>query len=51
MNLESRCKAVQIAGKDKARLDVSEGAEHGDGVFETSENMEKVGAFLGEHMK
>lgn len=51
MNLESRCKAVQVAGKDKVRLDVLAGAEHGDRAFETSENMEKVAAFLDEHMK
>lgn len=44
-------KAVEIAGEEKVRLDVLDGAEHGDGAFETSENMERVGTFLDEYMK
>lgn len=43
--------AVQAAGEESVQLDIMEGAEHGDPVFETPENMERVGKFLDKYMK
>lgn len=43
--------AVQTAGEKKVQLDIMEGAEHGDPVFETPENMERVQEFLAEYLK
>lgn len=42
--------AVRTAGEGKAELDIMEGAVHGDPVFETPENMERVRKFLERHL-
>lgn len=43
--------AAQVAGEESVQLDIMEGAEHGDPVFETPENMERIGKFLDKYMK
>lgn len=42
--------AVRTAGEERVQLDIMEGAVHGDPVFETPENMERVKGFLEEHL-
>lgn len=39
---------AEAAGKDKAQLDILEGAGHVDEAFETAENMERIAEFLGK---
>lgn len=43
--------AVRAAGEEKVQLDIMEGAVHGDAVFETPENMERVRGFLDKHLR
>jgi hypothetical protein len=41
-------KIQAIAGKDKVKYEILEGADHADPLFETEENMQKVFDFLGK---
>lgn len=43
--------AVAAAGEDRAVLTVLQGAEHGDSMFETAENMGIVRAFMDKYLK
>lgn len=43
--------AVRSAGEEKVQLDIMEGAVHGDPVFETTENMERVRGFLARYLE
>lgn len=42
--------ATAAAGEGRVALDVIPGAEHGDAVFETEENMARVRAFLDKYL-
>ncbi|MBN2047578.1 MAG: alpha/beta hydrolase, partial [Anaerolineaceae bacterium] len=44
-------KLLGVLGKDRVTLELLEGAVHADAVFGTSENLEKVFAFLGRYLK
>jgi len=44
-------KLEKYVGPDRFEFDIIEGAGHGDPLFETDENMEKVFAFLDRHLK
>jgi acetyl esterase/lipase len=44
-------KLVQAIGKEKVRLELLEGAEHGDPRFETPQNVSLVLDFLDQHLK
>ncbi len=44
-------KLEKYVGQDRFEFDILEGAGHGDPLFETDENMEKVFAFLDRHLK
>jgi dipeptidyl aminopeptidase/acylaminoacyl peptidase len=44
-------KIRKIAGDDKVIFEILETADHGDKLFETKENMEKVFRFLGESLR
>jgi hypothetical protein len=44
-------KLEKYVAPDRFELDILEGAGHGDPLFETDENMEKVFAFLDKHSR
>ena len=44
-------KLEKYVGPDRFEFDIFEGAGHGDPLFETDENMERVFAFLDRHLK
>ena len=44
-------KLEQMLGKDRVKLELLEGAGHGDPQFETPDNVKKVLDFLDKHMK
>jgi acetyl esterase/lipase len=41
----------RIAGKDRVTLEILEGAGHADPAFETEQNINRVFAFLDDHLK
>jgi len=51
MSINLAAKLEQALGEDKVKLELIEGAEHGDPKFETPENMRKVLDFLDKHLK
>ena len=51
MSINFAAKLEQVLGKDWFRLELLEGAEHGDPQFETPKNVEKVLGFLDRQMK
>jgi dipeptidyl aminopeptidase/acylaminoacyl peptidase len=50
-SIEFAGKLVKAIGKEKVRLELLEGAEHGDLRFETPENVQKVLDFLDHYLK
>jgi acetyl esterase/lipase len=44
-------KLEQVLGQDKVKLELLDGAEHGDPRFETSDNVRKVLDFLDKHLR
>jgi len=40
-----------VLGKDRVKLELLEGAGHGDPQFETLDNVKKVLDFIDKHMK
>jgi len=44
-------KLMKYVSHDLFEFDIIEGAGHGDPLFETDENMNKVFAFLEKHLK
>lgn len=44
-------KLEKYVSPDRFEFDILEGAGHGDPLFETDENMERVFTFLGHHLK
>jgi len=51
MSIYLAAKLEQAIGKDQVRLDLLEGAGHGDPKFETPENVTKVLDWLDQHLK
>ncbi len=51
MSINMAAKLERALGKDKVRLDLIEGAEHGDPRFDAPENVEKVLDWLDQHLK
>ena len=50
-SMELAAKLRAVCGDDRVILDLIEGAEHGDPKFEAPENVERVLAFLDQHLK
>ena len=50
-SIEIAMKLEKVIGKDRVKLDLLEGAEHGDPRFETPENVKKVLDFLDQVLK
>ncbi len=44
-------KLQKYVSKDRFEFEILEGAGHGDPLFETDENMERVFTFLDKHLK
>jgi acetyl esterase/lipase len=51
MSINFAAKLQQVLGKDRVRLELQEGAEHGDPQFESPENVKKVLDFLDKYMQ
>jgi len=51
MSIHLAAKLEQSIGKDRVRLELLEGAGHGDPKFETPENVTKVLDWLDQHLK
>ncbi len=51
MSIYLAAKLEQVIGKDKVRLELLEGAGHGDPKFETPENVQKVLDWLDRRLK
>jgi acetyl esterase/lipase len=51
MSINFAAKLEQVLGKERVQLGLLEGAEHGDPLFETPENVKKVLDFLDKHVK
>jgi dipeptidyl aminopeptidase/acylaminoacyl peptidase len=44
-------KLEKVLGKEKVKLELLEGAGHGDPLFETPKNIEKVLDFIDQHLR
>jgi len=51
MSINLAAKLEQVLGKDRIKLELLEGAEHGDPQFEAPDNVKKVLDFLDKHIK
>jgi acetyl esterase/lipase len=51
MSINFAARLEQVIGKDRVQLGLLEGAEHGDPLFETPENVDKVFNFLDKFMR
>ena len=51
MSINLASKLERVLGKDRVRLDLMEGAGHGDPVFETPNNVKRVLDFLDLHLR
>jgi acetyl esterase/lipase len=51
MSIHFAAKLEQVLGKDRVRLELLEGAEHADPLFETPENVAKVFSFLDKFIR